>query len=80
MRILGRLAVAAGATAVILLAAPAANAAPSMGNVDGDMPRSLDLLGVVTKVAGGVGGGLTGGVLNNAAGLPGLPGLPGLGG
>ncbi len=72
MRILGRLAVAAGATAVILLAAPAANAtASAMDNV----PRTSPLA-AVQKVVGtvlgqatnGLAGGLVGGVLGGVGG------------
>ncbi|MFD0199365.1 MULTISPECIES: hypothetical protein [Saccharothrix] len=68
MRILGRLAVAAGATAVILLAAPAANATTSaMDNV----PR-ISPLAAVQKVVGGLLGqatsGLTGGLGGGALG------------
>ncbi len=79
MRILGRLAVAAGATAAILLASPAANAAPSVGNMDSDMPRSADLVGVAGYLLNTVTGGLGGGALGSLGGLASVSGLPGLG-
>ncbi|MEU4765007.1 hypothetical protein AB0H12_17285 [Actinosynnema sp. NPDC023794] len=78
MRILGRLAVAAGATAVILLAAPAANAsdAPAERTTKGAMDAvpSGDVLGALlgpvvsgfgglTGAAGGIGG-MTGGLVD----------------
>ncbi|WP_158845266.1 hypothetical protein [Saccharothrix deserti] len=72
MRILGKLAVAAGATAVILLAAPVANAAP--GNTDGlgvgSLNEALDkVTGALTGgVAGGAAGGLTGGAAGGLTG------------
>ncbi|GAB2995988.1 hypothetical protein [Saccharothrix stipae] len=70
MRILGRLAVSAGATAVILLAAPAANASP-MDAVPGGSPLAAaqQALGAVVGQLsnglgglGGLGGGLPGGL------------------
>ncbi|QQQ76111.1 hypothetical protein IOD16_34570 [Saccharothrix sp. 6-C] len=76
MRILGRLAVAAGATAVILLASPAANASDAAaertyGAMDA-VPHA-DLLGALTSVLGPVTGGL-GGASGAAGGLGGLTG------
>ena len=78
MRILGKLAVAAGTTAVILLAAPAANAS-SMDAV----PRTSPLAAVqkvVGGLLGGVTGGLGGGALGGATGGLGGGALGGLGG
>lgn len=82
MRILGKLAVAAGATAVILLASPAANAS-AMDNV----PRTSPLAAAQTvlgAVVGGLGHGLAGGAVSGLGGaaLSGLGGGPlgGLGG
>ncbi|MER5268152.1 hypothetical protein ABTZ99_39280 [Actinosynnema sp. NPDC002837] len=87
MRILGRLAVAAGATAVILLAAPAANAsdAPAERTAKGAMDAvpSGDLLGALSGVLGPLGGGL-GAVTGGAGGIGGMTGglvdVQGLGG
>ncbi|MCC8244302.1 hypothetical protein [Saccharothrix luteola] len=88
MRILGRLAVAAGATAVILLAAPAANAsdAATERTAKGAMDNvpSGDLVGALTGgVLGPLGGGL-GGLAGGAGGIGGMTGglvdIQGLGG
>jgi hypothetical protein len=87
MRILGRLAVAAGATAVILLAAPAANAsdAPTERTTRGAMDAvpNGDLLGAVSGVLGPVVNGF-GGLTGAAGGIGGLTGglvdVQGLGG
>ncbi|XVS64109.1 hypothetical protein ACQPYE_38665 [Actinosynnema sp. CA-299493] len=83
MRILGRLAVAAGATAVILLASPAANAADAaMERTTGAMDAvpSGDALGALTSllrpVTGGLGG-TTGGLGGLTGGLVGIGGLGG---
>ncbi|KOX13089.1 hypothetical protein ADK67_44845 [Saccharothrix sp. NRRL B-16348] len=86
MRILGRLALAAGATAVILLAAPAANAAdaPAERTAKGAMDAvpSGDLLGALSSVLapvtslGGAAGG-TGGISGLTGGLVGVSGLGG---
>jgi hypothetical protein len=85
MRILGKLAVAAGATAVILLTAPGANAADlpteRTASAMDAVPRTdplgavKGLLGKLTGALGGVGGGALGG----ATGGTGVSGL-GLGG
>ena len=87
MRILGRLAVAAGATAVILLAAPAANASDAAterttrGAMDavpsGDLLGALS--GVLGPLSGGLGGvtGATGGIGDLTGGLVDVQGLGG---
>ena len=84
MRILGKLAVAAGATAVILLAAPAANAdtvertttASAMDAVPAKSPLGAvkQVLNQLTGALGGVGG--VGGALGGVGG----GGLAGIGG
>ncbi|MDU0291419.1 hypothetical protein [Saccharothrix longispora] len=76
MRMLGKLAVAVGATAAVLLAAPAANASDSdrtdlthsveaLGRTSEAQPKlGLPLIGsvpIVSQVAGGLLGGLLGG-------------------
>ena len=87
MRILGRLAVAAGATTAILLAAPAANATTSaMDNVPAKSPVAAlqSVLGTVLgQATSGLGGGLGGGALGGGAlggGALGGGALGGLGG
>ncbi|WP_367134563.1 hypothetical protein [Saccharothrix sp. HUAS TT1] len=72
MRILGKLAAAAGVTAVILLASPAANAAPVDAKA---LPGLGPVQGIVSQVLGGLTGGLGGG-----SGLGGGGGLGNLGG
>ncbi|MEU4740571.1 hypothetical protein AB0G02_08885 [Actinosynnema sp. NPDC023658] len=82
MRILGKLAAAAGVTAVILLASPAANASPSLPVAGTSATKALPGLGPVTyivnQVVSGLGGGLAGG--SGVGGLGGGGGLGNLGG
>ncbi|QFZ23610.1 hypothetical protein [Saccharothrix syringae] len=75
MRTLGRLVVAAGATAAVLLAAPMANAADAPTEISQkvDSPRTPDSkflpgLSLVNQVLGALGTGVSGGGLGNLGG------------